>query len=88
MEHWILWRSPVGPALRDWEHDRSITLRTKIVAILFVWLGIGASIAILIIRKRPEWVPALLFVIALTLTWFLASRKTKIIESPLPEREA
>lgn len=78
LEHWILWKSPVGPALRDWEHDRSITMRTKVVAILFIWLGIGASIAILVARHRPVWVPALLFVIAVTLTWFLASRKTKV----------
>ncbi|MGV3614618.1 MAG: YbaN family protein [Fimbriimonas sp.] len=77
LEHWILWRSPVGPALRDWERDRSIALRTKIVAILFVWLGIGASIAILLARHRPLWISGLLFVIALILTWFLASRKTK-----------
>lgn len=78
MEHWILWKSPVGPALRDWEDDRSITMRTKIVAIVFVWLGIGASIAILMMRHRPLWVSGLLLAIAATLTWFLASRKTKV----------
>lgn len=78
MEHWILWKSPVGPAIRDWEHDRSITMRTKIVAILFVWVGIGASIAVLMMRHRPVWVSGLLFAIAVTLTWFLASRKTKV----------
>jgi uncharacterized membrane protein YbaN (DUF454 family) len=78
LERWILWKSPVGPALRDWEHDRSITLRTKIVAITFVWLGIGASIALLVYRHRPVWVPGLLFAIAIVLTWFLASRKTKV----------
>ena len=77
LEHWILWHSPVGPALRDWEEDRCLTLRTKVVAILGVWLGIGASMAILLTRHRPLWVPALLFTIAVILTWFLASRKTK-----------
>lgn len=81
LEHWILWKSPVGPALRDWEEDRSITLRVKVVAILFIWLGIGASIAILIARHRSPWVSVLLFTIALTLTWFLATRKTKLTEA-------
>lgn len=81
LEHWILWKSPVGPALRDWEADRSMTTRNKVVAIVFVWLGIGASIAILLVRHRPIFVPILLFVIAVALTAYLATRKTKV-ETP------
>ena len=77
LEHWILWKSPVGPALRDWECDRSIALKTKITAIVFVWVGIGASVAILLARHRPPWISALLLGVAAALTWFLATRKTK-----------
>lgn len=78
LEHWLLWKSPLGPVLRDWEADRSMTLRTKRVAILFVWVGIGTSIAVLMAKGRAPWISCLLFVVAVALTVFLWTRKTKV----------
>ncbi len=40
-----LLRSPLlGPFLRDWQKYRGVTLRVKIVAVVFLLLGVGASV--------------------------------------------
>lgn len=44
MEAWLLAHPLVGPTLRDWEADKSIKLRTKIVAISVMWLVMAVSI--------------------------------------------
>jgi uncharacterized membrane protein YbaN (DUF454 family) len=62
-----------GASLRDWRETRSLTARTKAIAIGGVWLGIGVS---LFLVSKP-WVQAILLLTALTLTWYLASRPTK-----------
>lgn len=84
MEHWLLHKSPLGPTLRDWEETKSMTMRVKIVAIASVWVGIGSSMGILIAKHRPLWVSALLFVIAVCLTVYLGTRKTKVVSPVLP----
>jgi len=76
LEDWILNRSVVGPILRDWERDRSMRPRTKVVAILFVWVSILSSCALIWSRGRSPWLPPLLLVIALSLTVYIATRKT------------
>lgn len=77
LEHWLLWKSPMGPTLRDWDETRSIRKSTKLIAIAAIWISILASIGILIARERPYWVSGLLLATALTLTWYLWTRKTK-----------
>ncbi|RYG85184.1 DUF454 domain-containing protein [bacterium] len=91
LEAWLLARSPV---LRDWDETRSMTRRTKVLAIGLIWVTIAISAGLVIRKRWDEWVavahgaswsahpyllaPPILFVVALTLTWFLATRKTKI----------
>jgi hypothetical protein len=80
-EHWVLYHSPVASILQDWERDRSLTMRTKIIAISAVWVTIGISLAILVSRAASPWLIALLAVTAVTLTGFLASRRTKVVSA-------
>ena len=73
-EAWLLNHRVFGPTLRDWEESRSITLRTKIVAIAMIWVCIGTSI--FFIHKPIGRI--MLGLTATVLTWFLATRKTKL----------
>ena len=91
LEAWLLARSPV---LRDWDETRSMTLRTKVLAIGLIWLTIAFSAGMAIRKRWGEWsaiahgesltahpylmVPPILFLVAASLTLFLATRKTKI----------
>lgn len=73
LERWLLSNRLVGRTLRDWHETRSLTLRTKIVAVTAIWLCIGVSIAL---TSSPVlW--AILGVTAAALTFFLATRRTK-----------
>lgn len=55
LEAWLLERSPVASTLRDWDRDRSIAPRTKVVAIAMVWLAIGASVGLTVYKRQEEW---------------------------------
>jgi len=77
LEDWLLNRSVFGPALRDWEQDRSMTRRNKAVAIIMLWLGLGASMALLVAKHRPPYVVAILAICGVGVTLFLASVKVK-----------
>lgn len=76
LEDWLLNKSVFGPALRDWERDRSMTRRNKVLALTMLWLGIGASIALLVHRGRPLWVSGILLACAVGVSVFLAKVKT------------
>ena len=94
LETWLLERSPV---LRDWDRDRSMATRTKVVAIAMIWAAIGFSAGLAIRKRWAEWqavtngesflghpylvVPPILFLTAVILTLFIATRKTKIATS-------
>jgi uncharacterized membrane protein YbaN (DUF454 family) len=58
---WLLNHRWMGPMLRDWERDRSLTRRTKAVAILSMTVMVGVSIWSF--QGRP-WVQAMLLVTA------------------------
>lgn len=77
LEDWLLNRSVFGPVLRDWDQDRSMTRRNKIAALTMLWLGIGASMALLIARHRSPYVVGILFLCAVGVTVFLAKVKLK-----------
>jgi uncharacterized membrane protein YbaN (DUF454 family) len=73
LETWLLNHRVIGPTLCDWEETRSVTRRTKLVAITMIWITIGVSC--LFVRK--PWVLLMLPSIALALTIYLWTRKTK-----------
>jgi uncharacterized protein len=91
MEAWLLNHPVVGPTLRDWEENRSITKRTKIVAITMIWVMIAISAAMILMRPptpvsmaglemtRQGLLAGLLGVVAVSLTVYLATRTTKVV---------
>lgn len=74
MECWLLNHRVVGPTLRDWETDGSVTARTKAIAVTLIWVSILASCWFL----SNLWVQVLLLAIAAAVTAYLLSRPTKI----------
>lgn len=77
LEDWLLNRSVFGPALQDWDRDRSMTRRNKIAALTMLWLGLGGSIALLLARHRSPYVVAILAACGVGVTVFLAGVKVK-----------
>lgn len=64
----------LGNYIKEFREDRSIPLKTKIIAISLIWLTIGYSIIFLI---KIIWVKAVLLIIAVGVTIHILSFKTK-----------
>ena len=82
MEHWLLYQSPFRKVLQDWELDHSISLTIKILAIAMIWLTISGSIYTIHRKNGAVWVQVMLLCIAISLTIYLATRKTKVVTKP------
>ncbi len=80
-EDWLLNKSIAGPALRDWDRDRSMTLKTKRIAITMLWVSLFASSYIVYSRGKAYWVIGLLILIGISLTVFMACLKTTASDS-------
>ena len=81
-EHWLINHPRIGPTLRDWDEHRAIKPRTKVIAIVMVWVCIGASL----FAVRKPWVGYMLVGIAVALTWYLATRRSAVaLEEPVGE---
>lgn len=63
-----------GPVIADWRHHRAMTRRAKTMAIGFVVLGIGATVAFGVERL---WLRLVLIGIAVAVSAFLLSIKTR-----------
>lgn len=72
LEAKLLGHPMIGPTLRDWDENRAIKKRTKIVAITLIWACLGASS--LMVTKPFVWV--ILGTTGVCLTWYLSTRKT------------
>jgi len=88
LENWLLANKYVGPTLRDWDENRSMKLRTKIIAISMIWVAIGYTIYKILSKppivieqwhfELPKWIPiALLAMTILSLTVYLVRVPTK-----------
>lgn len=64
----------LGNYIKEFRENRSIPLKTKIIAISLIWLTIGYSIIFLI---KIIWVKAVLLIIAVGVTIHILSFKTK-----------
>ena len=82
MEKWLLYESPFKIVLQDWERDQSIKMSIKILAISMIWLTIGFSIWIIHRKHGQVWVQVMLVGIAVSLTVYLATRKTRLKSEP------
>ncbi len=72
LEQKLLNHPILGPTLRDWDEHQAIKPRTKFVAISLIWICLAASS--FFVKKPFVW--AILGVVGVSLTWYLASRKT------------
>lgn len=59
MHDWLVHRSPFGGYIRDWQSTRSISLRTKVTALLLLAVTIGSSILWFIPITWAKWVAAI-----------------------------
>jgi len=73
MENWLLNHRVFGPTLRDWDENRWLTVRTKVWAILAIWLCMALTIWWL----RDMVTAMLLAVCGLSISLYMATRKTK-----------
>jgi uncharacterized membrane protein YbaN (DUF454 family) len=96
LENWLLNNRYVGQTLRDWDSGRSMKLRTKIIALVMIWLAISAtcykiySSAPIYVKQvdwtLPKWVPLVLLVgTVIWLTDFLR-RVPLSTETSVPEK--
>jgi len=93
LEQWLLNNRFVGPQLRDWQENKSMTMKAKVLSIGTIWIAVGYTIysiskkppillpknwGSLASAEVPKAVPISLLVITIVwLTWYLASRPTK-----------
>ncbi|MCX7799197.1 MAG: YbaN family protein [Fimbriimonadales bacterium] len=76
-ERWLLEKSPARGVLQDWQRERSMSLRTKRVALAMLWVSIALSVAYLAATGRPAWVPSVVFASGLVGTWVILRVRTK-----------
>jgi uncharacterized protein len=71
-ESWMLNHPIFGATLRNWEQNRSITVRTKVVAITLLIACIATSIALV----HKTTVQVILAIVAVGVSLYIATRKT------------
>lgn len=72
LENWLLNHRVVGPTLRDWEENKVIRPRTKVIAVTMTWLMILVSVMLL----ETLAVQIMLLGIAIAITVYLLTRKS------------
>ena len=82
-ESWLLGHKRFGPTLRDWDENRSIKPRTKVVAIVTMWVFILVSVLIV----QELWIGASIVALGAFGTWFIATRKSSVPPLASPEGE-
>jgi uncharacterized membrane protein YbaN (DUF454 family) len=70
LERKLLDHPVIGPTLQDWDANRAVKRRTKIVAITAIWACLLVS-AVLVGKTT---VTAILAVTGIALTWYLGTR--------------
>lgn len=73
LENWLLRHPAIGPTLRDWDENRWLRARTKVIAVTLLWACLIVSMAI--VRK-----PVLYWILpatGLAVSAYVISRPTK-----------
>jgi uncharacterized membrane protein YbaN (DUF454 family) len=83
LEAWLLNHKKFGPTLRDWDENRAIRRRTKIVAIVSMWIFSAVSG----IFVEVTWFRISLAVLCCFGTWYIVTRKT-VEDLPVDVRSA
>jgi uncharacterized membrane protein YbaN (DUF454 family) len=71
--NWIMNHPLIGRLIRNYHLYHAVPLQTKVVSVSFLWLTISASA---IFAVESWWLRALLFLIAVGVTWHILSIKT------------
>lgn len=71
--NWIMNHPVIGRLIRNYRLYHAVPLQTKIVSLSFLWLTIGSTAVFFV---DSWWVRGLLGVIAVGVTWHIASLKT------------
>lgn len=74
LETWLLNHRVIGSTLREWDEHRVVRPRIKVIAITTLWLMIAASLFLL----HSLWAKGLLVAIAVSVTVYLATRKSNL----------
>ena len=72
-ESWLLNHPKLGPTIRDWRAEGSISMKHKIMAISMMWAGIIFTCIV-----APFWVGAFGVLCAILTSIYLATRPTRI----------
>ena len=79
---WLLGNRVFGPTIRDWQESGSVALRTKVVAIVLLFLTLGSSVVFFV----PLWpVKGMLVAIGVWVIWFLARLPTAASDGDTPD---
>ncbi|MCH7903610.1 MAG: YbaN family protein [Armatimonadetes bacterium] len=71
-EAWLLKNKVFGPTLMDWEQNKAIKRRTKVIAVTTMWVFAGASIFMI----GNVWATLAIVGACAWATWYIISRKT------------
>ncbi|MDR0927265.1 MAG: YbaN family protein [Ignavibacteria bacterium] len=71
---WLLQHKTLGPYIRQFQEDRAIDLRVKVIAISTLWVVISFSA---IVVAEELWLRILLFAIAIGVSGHILSFKTR-----------
>jgi uncharacterized membrane protein YbaN (DUF454 family) len=70
---WIMNHRFIGPLIRDYRRYRAVPARSKVIALVFLWLTIGSSA---VFAVESWWLRALLALIAVGVTAHILSLRT------------
>lgn len=74
MYQWLLSHRKLGPYIRSFREERSIPLRAKVISLSLLWI---TSLHCMLFLLPAYWMKGLLGVIAIAVTCYLLSLKTK-----------
>jgi len=70
---WLLHHKWFGPPIRDWRRHHAMTVKTKVVAIVSLVVGVGVSLFLV----KPSWLRIALGVVVLGVTVTVLLIKTR-----------
>ena len=73
MHHWMLTNKWFGPYLKNYQDGRGISIRTKLLTIVLLWITLSYT-SLIVINYLP--IQVILFVIAITVTFHILTRPT------------
>ncbi|MBO5960931.1 MAG: YbaN family protein [Paludibacteraceae bacterium] len=74
LHHWLLNHPTLGSYIRNFQEEKALPLRIKIISISTLWITLLISICIL---HNKLWLQILLTTIGVAVTWHILSFKTK-----------